>query len=201
MSKRFDPATGKAKVDTKELCPNLTEWNIMSLKKKLTSGLRYVSKLKKEEFKSSHLQEDTIRGLTLPIRQIDAIILSSKLPGKIITQSQVQVMALPMKHTSEGFDPNAYKLFVKARYNPNEPSVLGKLPLEYTTRQAHEGLGYIQPPLIRISIRRASNNDITFEDDVIVPNNRPSAFDRLGEVTVGTSMFERLGPLTNNKKN
>ena len=63
MSKRVDPDTEKAKVDTKELCPNLTEGKIMSLKKKLTSGLCYVPKIKKEEVKSSHHQEYILRGL------------------------------------------------------------------------------------------------------------------------------------------
>ena len=43
-------------------------------------------------------------------------------------------MALPTKCTREGFDPNAYKLFVKAGYNPSEPSALGKLPSKDTTR-------------------------------------------------------------------
>lgn len=52
-------------------------------------------------------------------------------------------MALPTKCTREGFDPNAYKLFVKAGYNPSEPSALGKLSSEDTTRKAREGLGYI----------------------------------------------------------
>ena len=103
-------------------------------------------------------------------------------------------MALPTKSTREGFDPNAYKLFVKAGYNPSEPSALGKLPSEDTTRKAREGLGYSQPPPIRISIRRASNNHITFEDDVTTPNKRPTVFDRLGEATTRISVFERLGP-------
>ena len=110
-------------------------------------------------------------------------------------------MSLPTKRTREGFDTNAYKLFVKAGYNPSDPSELGKPPLEDTTRKAREGLGYSQPPPILISIRRASNNHITFEDDVTTPNKRPSIFDRLGEVTTRISVFERLGPLKKNNKN
>ena len=51
-------------------------------------------------------------------------------------------MALPTKRTREYFNPNAYKLFAKAGFNPNEPSVLEKLPSEDETRQAREGLGY-----------------------------------------------------------
>ena len=113
-----------------------------------------------------------IDRLTLPIRRIDAINLSSKLPEKPVAQDQVLDMALPTKRTREGYDPNAYKLFVKAGYNPTEPSALGNLPSEDTTRKAREGLGYGQPPPIRISIRRASNNHITFEEDVTAPNKK-----------------------------
>uniref|UniRef100_M1DNM7 Reverse transcriptase family protein n=1 Tax=Solanum tuberosum TaxID=4113 RepID=M1DNM7_SOLTU len=199
ISKRIDEAVGKVNVDTKGLCPILNEGQIMSSKKKLTSRLCYVPKVKKEEGQPSNLQENVLRGLTLPIRRIDAINLSSKLPEKSISQNQVRDVTLPTKRTREGFDSNAYKLFVKAGYNPDEPSMLGKLVSEDTTRQAREGLGYSQPPPIRISIRRASNNHITFEDDVATPNKKPSVFDRLGESTTRTSVFERLGPLKKNK--
>lgn len=89
---------------------------------------------------------------------------------------------------------------MKAGYNSNESSALGKLPSEDTTRQARKGLCYSQPSPIRISIRRASNYHIIFEDDVIATNKRPSVFDRYGEATERTSVFERLGPLKNNNK-
>ena len=69
----------------------------------------------------SNLEKNALRGLALPIRRIDAINLSSKLPEKLVAQDQVLGMALPTKRTREGFDPNAYKLFVKAGYNPSEP--------------------------------------------------------------------------------
>ncbi|KAH0746100.1 hypothetical protein KY285_007757 [Solanum tuberosum] len=126
--KRINVAIIKVKVDTKELCPILNEGKIMSSNKKLTSGLRYVSKVKKEEGKSPYLQENVLRGLTLPITRIDAVNLSSKLPGKSISQNQVRDEALPTKRTREGFYPNAYKLLVKFGYNPNYPSMLRKLP-------------------------------------------------------------------------
>ncbi|XP_049394584.1 uncharacterized protein LOC125858841 [Solanum stenotomum] len=122
-----------------------------------------------------------------------------KLSIKTIAQNQVRDVALPTKRTGEGFDPNAYKFFAKAGYNPNEPSMLGKLPLVDKTKQAREGIGYNQPPPVRISIRRASNNHITFEDDVAAPNRKLSVFDRLGESTARTSVFKRLGPLKKNK--
>ena len=103
--------------------------------------------------------------------------MSAKLPENSVAQDQVLDMALPTKSTREGFDPNAYKLFVKAGYNPSEPLALGKLPAEDTTRKAREGLHYRQPPPILISIKKACNNHITFEDDVTAPNKRPSVFD------------------------
>ncbi|XP_015068882.1 uncharacterized protein LOC107013500 [Solanum pennellii] len=201
ISKRIDADIEKVKIDTKDSCPILNEGKILSSKKKLTSRLCYVPKAKKEQDQPSNLKENALRGLTLPIRRIDAINLSSKLPEKSVAQDQVLDMVLPTKRTREGFDPNAYKLFVKAGYNPSEPSALEKLLSEDTTRKAREGLGYIQPPPIRISIRKASNNHITFEDDVTAPNKRSSIFDRLGESTTRISVFERLGPLKKNNKN
>ena len=117
----------------------------------------------------SNLEENTLRGLTFPIRRIDATNLSAKLPENSVAQDQVLDMALPTKSTREGFDPNAYKLFVKAGYNPSEPSSLGRLLSEDTTRKAREGPGYSQPPPIHISIRRATYNHITFDYDVTAP--------------------------------
>ena len=123
------------------------------------------------------------------------------MPEKSVAQDQVLDITLPTKRTREGFDPNAYKLFVKAGDNPSEPSALGKLPSEDTTREVHEGLGYGQPPPIRTSIRRASNNHITFKDDGTAPNKSPSVFNRLGEATTRIYVFKRLGPLKKNNKN
>ncbi|XP_015072668.1 uncharacterized protein LOC107016840 [Solanum pennellii] len=166
----------KVKIDTKDSCPIHNEGKILSSENKQTSRLCYVPKAKKEQDKPSNLEENALRGLDLPIRRIDAINLSSKLPEKSVAQDQ-------------------------AGYNPREPSALGKLQSEDTTRKAREGLGYSQPPPIRISIRRAGNNHITFEDDVTAPNKNHSVFDRLGEATTRISMFKRLGPLKKNNKN
>ncbi|KAH0716267.1 hypothetical protein KY284_009172 [Solanum tuberosum] len=134
-SNRIDVAFRKVKVDTKEFCPILNKGKITSSNKKITSGLCYVTKVKKQEGQSYNLQENVFRRQTPPIRWIDAINLSSKLPGKSTSQNQVRDVALPTKRTRKGFDPNAYKLLVKAGYNSNEPSTLGKLPSEDTTRQ------------------------------------------------------------------
>ncbi|XP_070046401.1 uncharacterized protein [Nicotiana tomentosiformis] len=111
-----------------------------------------------------------------------------------VAQNHLQNVALPTKRTDEGFDPNTYRLFARAGYNPNEPSKLGKLPSEAAKRKPHEGLGYKQPSPVRISIRRASSNYITVEDESAA-SNMPSVFDSLGKLTVRTFVFERLGSL------
>ncbi|XP_075092300.1 uncharacterized protein LOC142172552 [Nicotiana tabacum] len=179
--------------------------------KKIAPLFRYVPKVKKDEGESSSLQKGALRELTLPIKQIDTIKLSSKLLENFVAPNMPQNKALPTKRTNEGFDPNAYRLFAKAGYDPNEPSKLGKLPPEATrkanmmkdnehaVKQSREGLGYKQPPPVRISIRRVSINYITTEDEPVDPNKRPFVFDRLGEPTTRTSVFERLGPLKRKK--
>ncbi|XP_075076820.1 uncharacterized protein LOC142163433 [Nicotiana tabacum] len=179
--------------------------------KKIAPLFRYVPKVKKDEGESSSLQKGALRELTLPIKHIDTTKLSSKLLENFVASNVPQNKALPTRHTNEGFDPNAYRLFAKAGYDPNEPSKLGKLPPESTrkaktmkdnehvVKQSREGLGYKQPPPIRISIRRASINYITTEDEPADPKKRPSVFDLLGEPTTRTSVFERLGPLKRKK--
>ncbi|XP_070015574.1 uncharacterized protein [Nicotiana sylvestris] len=109
------------------------------------------------------------------------------------------ICRLPTKRTDEGFDPNAYRLFAKSAYNPNESSKLGKLPSEAATRQPRESFGYKQPSPVCISIRRASSNYIIIEDESFA-SNKPSIFDRLGKSHVRTSVFEKLGPLKKGNK-
>ncbi|XP_059289059.1 uncharacterized protein LOC132042550 [Lycium ferocissimum] len=97
-----------------------------------------------------------------------------KLLGDFVAQNPPQNMALPTKRTNESFDPNAYKLF------------------------AYE---YKKPPPVRISIRKASINYITVEDESVASNKRLSVFDYLRNSTAKASVFERLGPLKMKKKN
>ncbi|XP_070028860.1 uncharacterized protein [Nicotiana sylvestris] len=178
ITKRAEVTIGKAKVVTEEVQPNVNKshrGDIASYGKKVSPKLQYVPKRKKDEGKSSNLQTNTLKELTLPN------------------------VALPTKRTDEGFDPNAYKLFAKAGYNPNEPSKLGKLPSEATTRQPREGLGYNKLSPVRISIRRVSSNYITIEDESTA-SNKPSVFDRLGKSLMRTSVFEILGPLKKGNK-
>ena len=99
IRKRIDVSIKKVKIDTKDSCPILNEGKILSSKKKQTSRICYVLKAKKEQDQPSNLEENALRGLTLPIRRIDAINLSSKLPEESGAQDQVLDMALPRKRT------------------------------------------------------------------------------------------------------
>ncbi|XP_070055284.1 uncharacterized protein [Nicotiana tomentosiformis] len=177
-TKRAEVIAGRAKAVTEEVQPNENKshrGDIASYGKKVSPALQYVPKRKKDEGESSNLQTNMLKELTL------------------------SNVVLPTKRTDEGFDPNAYRLFANAGYNPNEPSKLGKLPSKDATRQPRECLGYKKLSPVRISIRRASNNYITIEDESVV-SNRPSIFDRLGKSTMRTSVFERLGPLKKGNK-
>ncbi|XP_070010814.1 uncharacterized protein [Nicotiana sylvestris] len=191
MTKRADVTIGKAKTVTGEVPANVNKSHkrgIASYGKKVSLVLQYVPKRKKDEGGSHNLQTKTLRELTLPVKRIEAVKLSSNLLAGFVAQNLLQNVALPTKRTDEGFDPNTYKLFTKAGYNPNEPSKLGKLPSEDATRQPRECLGYKQPSPLRISIRRASRKYISVEDESAA-SNRPSIFDRLGKSTMRT--FER----------
>ncbi|XP_070007654.1 uncharacterized protein [Nicotiana sylvestris] len=202
ITKRAEVTIGKAKAVTEEVHTNVNKSHkggIASYGKKVSRALQYVPKRNKDEGESSNLQANTLKELTLPVKQIEAVKLSSMQLARFVAQNRLQNVAVPTKRTSEGFDPNAYRLFAKAGYNSNEPSKLGKLPSEATMRQPREVLGYKQLSPVRISIRRVSSNYITVEDKSAA-SNRLSVFDRLGKSTVRTSVFERLGPLKKGNK-
>ncbi|KAL0411799.1 UNVERIFIED_CONTAM: hypothetical protein Slati_3769600 [Sesamum latifolium] len=103
-----------------------------------------------------------------------------------------------------GFDPKAFKLLVKAGYNPKEKPSLGKLPPEATGKMLHGfnatqimlkekghavqdsrvGLGFTPPKPVHIAIRRVSSNYIaegfsSTKDDKEKENPRESVFNRL----------------------
>ncbi|XP_070034861.1 uncharacterized protein [Nicotiana tomentosiformis] len=187
-TKKAEVTAGRAKVVTENVQPNSNKsyrGDIASYGKKVTHALQYVPKRKKDKGESSNLQTNMLKELTLPVKRIEAVKLSSNPLAGFVAQNRLDKVALPTKRTDEGFDPNAYRLFAKAGYNPNEPSKLGKLPLEAATRQPREGLGYKQQSPVRISIRRASINYITVEDEPAT-SNKPYVFDRLGKSTMRT---------------
>ena len=67
-------------------------------------------------------------------------------------------------------------------------------------RNHREGVGYKNPPPIRIYIKWVSNNYITAKDESTNSKKRPSIFDRLGSSTQRISIFEKLGPLKKHNK-
>ncbi|XP_070045881.1 uncharacterized protein [Nicotiana tomentosiformis] len=140
-TKRAEVVADKTKDVAKEVHPGphkSHKGNIVSHNKKVTFSLQYVPRKNIDKGELSNLQTNMLKGLTLPIKWIEAVKLSSKLLRKSVSQNSPQDIAFPTKRTDEGFDPNAYKLFANAGYNPNEPSKLGKLPSEAATRQPHE---------------------------------------------------------------
>ncbi|XP_070022412.1 uncharacterized protein [Nicotiana sylvestris] len=154
ITKRAEVTIGKAKAITEEAHANVNKSHkegIASYGKKVSLALQYVPKRKKYEGESSNFQTKTLRELTLLVKRIEAVKLSSKPLAGFVAQNRLQNMALHTKRTDEGFDPNAYKLFAKVRYNPNEPSKLGKLPSETSMRQPHEATnkshGYVDEVL------------------------------------------------------
>ncbi|KAL0293933.1 UNVERIFIED_CONTAM: hypothetical protein Scaly_3132800 [Sesamum calycinum] len=105
----------------------------------------------------------------------------------------------------KGFDPKAFKLLIKARYDPKEKLNLGKLPPEATGKKLHGlnvtqimlkekghaiqdsrvGVGFTPPKLVRITIKRVNSNYISegfssTEDHKREENLRESVFNRLG---------------------
>ncbi|XP_070005718.1 uncharacterized protein [Nicotiana sylvestris] len=214
--KKVDVTTSKENITVKkyQVLHDRNKMNEASSSKKVTHVLRYVPKARKVEDPSSELQGKVLGDLTFPIKRIDAIKSSTKLLKGLVKSSShnsLLNLALPAKSTDEGFDPNAYKLLAKAGYDPNNPFKLGKLSPEasnptqkmmmekgYPLKQSHEGLGYKQPPPIRISIKRASCNYITAKEVSTTLNKNPSVFYRLTKPR--SSVFDRVGPLKKENK-
>ncbi|KAK4406566.1 Transposon Tf2-12 polyprotein [Sesamum angolense] len=106
----------------------------------------------------------------------------------------------------KGFDPKAFKLLIKAGYDPKEKLSLGKLPPEATDKKLHGlnatqimlkekghaiqdsrvGLGFTLPKPVRITIKRVNSNYI-FE-------GFSSTKDHKREENLRESVFNRHGP-------
>ena len=156
----------------------------------------YVPKTKEKEEKQPLIEDNKLKGLTVPLTSIDAVKAKKPLKGFVRPKMEpnVEQDSLPTSRTEEGFDPNAYKLLVKAGYNPKEENTLGKLLPEITGEKTHgmtstqkmlrneghtvksssRGLGYTPPSPVRITIKRASTHYINSE---LTP--RRSVFERL----------------------
>ncbi|XP_075483743.1 uncharacterized protein LOC142523894 [Primulina tabacum] len=144
----------------------------------------------------------------LPLQKMDPLILPlTKLDSFICPTQGIEVEHGDYSELQsvKGFDPKAYKLLVKAGYNPKENLALGKLPSVVSDKQRHgltttpkmlkengylvqknrTGLGFVPPSPVRIAIKRVGIN-YTAEDGFSSTNNacyekqRVSVFDRLG---------------------
>ena len=119
---------------------------------------------------------------------------------------------------TSGFDPNAYKLMVKAGGSCQDLIPVGNYPNEVTKGNEHgltntqkmlrekgyavenpkTGLGFIPPTPIRIPMKKASLQYIAIDSEEVGANvqttpTRPSVFDRLGETSSRVSVFNKIG--------
>ncbi|XP_073120324.1 uncharacterized protein [Henckelia pumila] len=146
-------------------------------------------------------EENPLKKMVLPLTKLD-----EKRPSIIgfvrPTQgAEVEHGEYSELQNAKGFDPKAYKLLVKAGYNPSENLTLGKLPSGVSNKQAalegnartvqktRPGLGFIPQSPIRIAIKRVSLNYIAedeYSSNTVVDkqnkkDQRVSVFDRLGQ--------------------
>ncbi|KAK4391401.1 hypothetical protein Sango_1917900 [Sesamum angolense] len=155
---------------------------------------------------SSTLEPESLKSLTLPLTQIN-IKQPSKPPLKgFLPSTQEEEGGYEALAINErGFDPKAFKLLIKAGYDPKEKLNLGKLPPEATGKKLHGlnatqimlkekghaiqdsrvGLGFTPPKPVRITIKRVNSNYISegfssTEDHRREENLRESVFNRLG---------------------
>ena len=85
-----------------------------------TPVLRYAPRPRKEE-------DCSFKGLTVPVTSFERTMVKAEAVECVKDDTM----------TIEGFNPKAYKLFVKAGYSPQEPSPLGKLLPEVTGKKLH----------------------------------------------------------------
>ncbi|KAL0463426.1 UNVERIFIED_CONTAM: hypothetical protein Slati_0230200 [Sesamum latifolium] len=125
---------------------------------------------------------DSLKELVLPLTNIDAR-KPQPLKGFVRpTQGPEEEHGETSNlQTAKGFDPKAYKLLVKAGYNPQDRDTLEKLSPEA------DGLGFTPHNPIRIAIKRASTN-YTAEEEYSSTN------DDKGKKVERISVFDRLGP-------
>ncbi|KAK4380953.1 hypothetical protein Sango_3015200 [Sesamum angolense] len=131
---------------------------------------------------SSTLEVELLKGLTLSLTQIN-MKQSSKPPLKGFAPSTQEQEGIhkALAINEKGFDPKAFKLLIKAGYDPKEKLSLGKLPPEATGKNlnglnatqimlkekghviqdSQVGLGFTPPKPVRIAIKRVNNNYVS----------------------------------------
>ncbi|KAL0291237.1 UNVERIFIED_CONTAM: hypothetical protein Sangu_2542000 [Sesamum angustifolium] len=150
---------------------------------------------------SSTLEPESLKSLTLPLTQINMKQPSKPLLKGFVPSTQEEERGHEALAIDEkGFDPKAFKLLIKAGYDPKEKLNLGKLPPKAT------GLGFTPPKPVRITIKRVNSNYISegfssTEDHKREENLRESIFNRLAlpreelhGIANKQSVFDRLGP-------
>ncbi|KAL0358191.1 UNVERIFIED_CONTAM: hypothetical protein Scaly_1504800 [Sesamum calycinum] len=155
---------------------------------------------------SSTLEPESLKNLTLPLTQINMKRPSKPpLKGFVPSTQEEEGGHEALAIDEKGFDPKAFKLLIKAGYDPKEKLNLGKLPPEATGKKLHGlnatqimlkekghaiqdsrvGLGFTPPKPVRITIKRVNSNYISegfssTEDHKREENLRESVFNRLG---------------------
>ncbi|KAL0299440.1 UNVERIFIED_CONTAM: hypothetical protein Sradi_6603800 [Sesamum radiatum] len=85
---------------------------------------------------SSTLEPESLKNLTLPLTQIN-MKRPSKPPLKgFVPSTQEEEGHEALAIDEKGFDPKAFKLLIKAGYDPKEKLNLGKLPPEAPVRNS-----------------------------------------------------------------
>ncbi|KAL0406360.1 UNVERIFIED_CONTAM: hypothetical protein Slati_3949900 [Sesamum latifolium] len=156
---------------------------------------------------SSTIKVELSKNLILPLTQIN-LKQPSKPPLKEFVPStqEEEEGHESLAIDEKGFDPKAFKLFVKAGYNPKEKSNLGKLPPEATGKMLHGlnapqimlkkkghavqdsrvGLGFTPPKPVRIVIKRVNSYYIV--------EGLSSTKDNKGKENPRESVFNRFDP-------
>ncbi|KAL0449433.1 UNVERIFIED_CONTAM: hypothetical protein Slati_1499700 [Sesamum latifolium] len=124
---------------------------------------------------SSAIEVELLKGLTLPLAQINMKQPSKPpLKGFVPSTQEEEGGHEALVIDEKKFDHKAFKLLIKAGYNPKEKLSLGKLPPEATGKKFH-GLNATQGQQ-QLCRGRVSST----EDDKRKENPRESVFNRLG---------------------
>ncbi|KAL7152972.1 hypothetical protein ABFS83_04G134500 [Erythranthe nasuta] len=158
---------------------------------------------------------EALKDLMFPLTPIDEKRSTSQPPKGFVHPTegtQEECEEFSESQMTKCFGPNAYKLLVKAGFNPRKDATLGRLPAEVVGEKGHAiqsprvGLGFVPQKPIRIAINRATSNyiiedEFSSTDDFLESRTkvrRTSVFDRLTPSVfdrLATSVFDRLGPL------
>ncbi|KAL0297869.1 UNVERIFIED_CONTAM: hypothetical protein Sangu_3175500 [Sesamum angustifolium] len=130
---------------------------------------------------SSTLEPESLKS-QLPLTQINTKQpFKPPLKGFVPSTQEKEGWHEALAIDEKGFDPKAFKLLIKAGYDPKEKLNLGKLPPEATGKKPHGlnatqimlkekghaiqdsrvGLGFTPPKPVRITIKRVNSNYIS----------------------------------------